>query len=582
MKTLLTVLLAFVMNFTIAQISITRPIHNSVLQRNATNNLSVSIAGQLLNNSNLYPTMQYRIQQLSPQNSSYLSTPINWTSYSCNYGGLFEFTEYLAGGWYQLDVQGTVNGSAQTASVTFGVGEVFIIAGQSNAQGVTGNIYNGTGSAPYDGVVADLHLENSGCISQFPLYPSLNKLTVGSHIAPQGKNNWCYTVLGNQLVDNIGVPVAFFNAAQFSTGVEDWVESIQNPSAYTTNTYGYAVCDANYNGTGTSSGGAGHPYIALKKTLQIYGSLFGSRAILWHQGENDAHDANYAGATGGDYITRLRTIINQARSDFGHSDLSWWICQVSLSDASLTNSSIIAAQGTVQTDSYNKAGPYTDPIGPRVSSSDVHFTGVGLYNLGSAWYTSIGGSTLNSATPATPNAPLHITLTGSMSSGFNLLAPSGFSHYFWTDPAQNRLDLSSPTSQNVYGASGSYICYALHPNGQWFISQVVRIPYDGPGGGARISASSEAQVDDYLGYNVFPNPASDQTTISFNLSHPANVNLAIVDGSGKVVKQLVNGRHAEGSYKYPVSVSQFPVGVYLCNLTANDLHLTKKLIKETK
>lgn len=589
MKTLFTCLLALLNSLTLAQISITRPIQNAVLQRSSINTLSVGIAGQLFDNnrnnptySNLYPSIQYRIQKLSPQNSSYLSTPIDWTTYSCEYGGLFDFTVNLEGGWYQLEVTGTVQGNQQTASVKFGVGEVFVIAGQSNAQGVATNLYNGAGSAPYDGVIADLHIENAGCLRDFPLYPSLNKLTTTSFIAPQGTNNWCYTVLGNQLVDNTGVPVAFFNAAQGNTGVRNWVESIQDPTAYTYNSYqlnGPAIC---------SGGGPGHPYVALKKTLQFHSSLFGSRAVLWHQGENDAHDANASVTNSSEYTTRLRTIINQARNDFSHSDLSWWICQVSRTDESssgyATNAGIVAAQATVQGDSYNKAGPYTDPLGPRETppNPSVHFTDVGLQVLGNAWYNSISGSTLTSATPAAPNSTLHITLTGDISSGFTLQAPAGYSRYFWIDPSQTRLDLSFPTGQNVYNPSGgsSYICYAQHPNGQWYISPIVRIPYTG--GSARIAASSDPESGDFLNYKVFPNPVNDQTTIYFELKSPANVQLSIIDMTGKTVKQLANGHHSEGQYTYPVAVSRFPKGLYSVILRANDLHLTKKLLIDNR
>lgn len=121
--------------------SITRPIQNSVLQRNNSNLANVGIAGQALSNTTLsFITIQYRIQQLNPQNSAYLSTLINWTTQNCDYGGIFNFTVNLPGGWYQLDVKSSVTGT-QMASVKFGVGEVFIIAGQSNAQGASTSLY---------------------------------------------------------------------------------------------------------------------------------------------------------------------------------------------------------------------------------------------------------------------------------------------------------------------------------------------------------------------------------------------------------------------------------------------------------
>lgn len=589
MKTLLSFLLLFSTSLVLAQVSIYRPIDNSVLQRDNNNSSSVTIAGQLYDKNgvsstygNLLPTIQYRIQKLSPTNSTYISTPVNWTYYSCNYGGLFNFTVNLSGGWYQLDVQGTVKGVQAATSIKFGVGEVFIIAGQSNAQGVTNSsMYNGTGALPYDGVVADLHQDNAGCLAGYPLYPHFNKLSIGSPIAPQGPNNWCYTVLGNQIVDNTNVPVAFFNAAQQGTGARNWVESISNPNGYTNSTYqisGPSIC---------ANGGPGHPYIALKKSIQFYGSLFGSRGILWHQGENDAHDAYYNITTGAEYESRLRTIINQTRTDFGHSDLSWWISKVSRTDETsatsyITSPTILTAQGDVQTDSYNKPGPYTDSIDPR-NSNDVHFTGNGLQTLGANWYNNIGGSTLTSANPVIPNSPLGFTLTGDFANGFTLQAASGFSQYYWID-FYSQLDPSAPTGPTLNYASANvlYVCYALHPNGLWYVSQGVRIPSNDSGGGTRLGVASDDEANNLLGYKVFPNPALDQTIVSFTLASPASVKLSIFDVNGNVIKHLVDANHAVGSFKYPIDTSQLPTGLYLSKITCNGLSLTKKFIKIIK
>ncbi len=146
-------------------------------------------------------------------------------------------------GWYRLTVSGvsTFAGSTLpvfTNSVKVGVGEVFIIAGQSNAQGLpnTANEYmvaepaNGQNYV-YDGV--RLHTETNGAaaaalaaIGNPSNIPLLNRLTyldkiapyksvvqasadLGAGIGPTGSSLWYWARLGEQIAQAKGVPVAF-------------------------------------------------------------------------------------------------------------------------------------------------------------------------------------------------------------------------------------------------------------------------------------------------------------------------------------------------------------------------------------
>ena len=62
----------------------------------------------------------------------------NWITIQRNpQGGIFQGALRAKGGWYRLEVQAFIGGVATGTDVIrkVGIGEVFIITGQSNAQG---------------------------------------------------------------------------------------------------------------------------------------------------------------------------------------------------------------------------------------------------------------------------------------------------------------------------------------------------------------------------------------------------------------------------------------------------------------
>lgn len=106
------------------------------------------MAGQLINASS--SNFEYKVNRLNISDESFNSTVINWTTHSTQFGGLFRIPlSSLSGGWYSIEISANFSGGQQTASIKFGVGEVFLIAGQSNAQGVNSvSLYS---TVAYDG-----------------------------------------------------------------------------------------------------------------------------------------------------------------------------------------------------------------------------------------------------------------------------------------------------------------------------------------------------------------------------------------------------------------------------------------------
>jgi len=81
-----------------------------------------------------------------------------------------------------------------------------------------------------------------------------------------------------------------------------------------------------------------------------------------------------------------------------------------------------------------------------------------------------------------------------------------------------------------------------------------------------------------LDLNCFPNPASRDVKVTYNLENALNVELKIVNMSGKTVKTLVNDRQIIGEYKIKGDVSDLPPGLYIVQFTSMYFSTSKKLM----
>lgn len=82
-----------------------------------------------------------------------------------------------------------------------------------------------------------------------------------------------------------------------------------------------------------------------------------------------------------------------------------------------------------------------------------------------------------------------------------------------------------------------------------------------------------------LNFNVYPNPAEDNTIITFNLLESKQTNITIYDVVGKEVATVVNGNVSAGEHQYSISENtKLSAGVYFIKLTADGESFTKKLI----
>lgn len=471
-------LLIFIFSLSVnAQISVNFPMDKAVFQRNSNNQANLNIAGTL---NTAATSIEARL--LNPLTSN--SVVIDWTVIQNNpMGGVFYGTiSNVNGGWYTLEVRAksgnTVIGTSSVNRV--GVGEVFIIAGQSNAQGLDNY---GSVSSTDERVVNHNwsgQLVNGQCSTQIPIYPTFSQLQSNNSIATWGHSSWCWGKLGDLLVSNLGIPVVFFNTGVSGTTTKNWKVSSDNQS--TTNIY---------TGTPFCGGVVGPPYRNLKNALNYYASIYGVRAVLWHQGESDADPRNneYNGGRPStqDYYDNLSYIINKSRTDFGNSNLPWVVSRVSYigvgTQSPTTYQPVIDAQNNAISN-INKvfSGPNTDNLTNRFYDGDyVHFSGSQLIDLANAWYSELNSSFFSNATPTSAKALPIINVNCVAGNQLQFIAPSGYTAYKWvrTDTGNNDFESTAEaTTQSITRSSGEYRCYMTDSQGNIVVSQTVKAEYN--------------------------------------------------------------------------------------------------------
>jgi hypothetical protein len=366
-------------HFATSQMTISMPVERSVFQR-VNNKATIQIGGST---STFISQLQVKFSVLNGGN------PIDWTTVNTNIFGEFRCQlSDVAAGWYKLEIRGLTNGAqvAYDEVEKVGVGEVFIVSGQSNAQGGRNNeafatqIYYGA----QDDRVNCIDFSTDDPNYTYPI-PNISKIAAETDIAPKGKASWCWALLGDMIAQEWNVPVIFFNAAVGATTAQTWSNSANNNT---------------------------EPYINLKKTFDYYAKIYGARALLWHQGESDIFNFSVNMPQSCiNYSNNLNNIINKSKADF-NPNLSWVISKVSMI-AGYTDGNLVNCQEAcaLLPNSNRFLGPYTDLIQPLASDRDefVHFRGTGFILLAEAWFNSINTPNfINNSTPISPTVNLKV------------------------------------------------------------------------------------------------------------------------------------------------------------------------------
>lgn len=353
--------------FSFAQLQISHPMPRLVVQRGASGTGRLYVSGRL---TAAVDRVEARLTPVSAGQGSATA----WQTLQTNpTNGIFLGYMTGAGGWYVLTVRAIVNNviTEQASVQPVGIGEVFITAGQSNSRGLgIGDNDLGTATDRVNAIDSINHyyppnykpLLSSGDPMPVPVYKAL---TAGRRIFPMAESSWGWGELGDYVVNRYNVPVAFYVAGWDGSTIDNWQKTASGIP--TCNAY---FCNENWQNL--------QPYTNLKNVLHYYASVSGVRAVLWHQGEAEG---DVARDDIPQYANRLRSVIQQARQDYGNRNMAWVVARASLTaDPKLgtvkTTPDVVAQQeNVIATPNFNVfQGPYNDTIQNRNAGTvDVHF-----------------------------------------------------------------------------------------------------------------------------------------------------------------------------------------------------------------
>lgn len=278
--------------------------------------------------------------------------------------------EAPAGGWHRLEVRATkgdlVLGSAVVEQL--GVGEVFVVAGQSNSanHGQEKQLTQTQRVASFDGQRWQL----------------ANDPQPGA----SGRGGSFMPPLGDALVKSFDVPVGFIACGLGGSSVREWLPqgaTFPNPPTVESRV------EKRPDGTWACKGAA---YDALLARMKSAGP-HGFRAVLWHQGESDANQKDATRTLAGKFYREyLEKLIRDSCRDIGWSP-PWFVAQVSYHvPGDEASPDIRMAQASLWKDGIALEGPDSDALKGDLRERDgqgVHFSGKGLQAHAAAWAVKI-------------------------------------------------------------------------------------------------------------------------------------------------------------------------------------------------
>lgn len=272
-----------------------------------------------------------------------------------------------AGGFYKVEVR-VRHGSRDVEMVTVphvGVGEVFVISGQSNSTN-----YGEVPQITETGMVATFNGE-SWRLANDPQPGVQDNSKKGSFIPS----------FGDALYRKYHVPIGVASVGHGSTSVRQWLPAGEAVEVMPTMT---KYVTQNPDGTLVSDGSLFNGMMQRIKSLGPHGF----RAVLWHQGESDSHQKPEHEISGETYRRMLEDVILSSRNQAGW-DIPWFVANVSYGNPETPSSpEIREAQQSLWRTGVALQGPDTDTLGPvyrQNGGKGVHFSDAGLKAHGLLW-----------------------------------------------------------------------------------------------------------------------------------------------------------------------------------------------------
>ena len=346
-----------------ADLGLQSPLDYQVFQRGSQNQGLIRLHGEAKVEG--IQAWQYRLTGTALDGSL---LPDAWRDFPCPLQNQrFDFlTTVPAGGWYRFEIRGLKDGQTRVAVAVphVGVGEVFLVAGQSNAA-------------------------NHGSELQKPASDRVARFD-GKSWAPasdpqkgaSGNGGSFLPAFADSIETQFHVPVGLIPIASGGTSVREWLPEGEVFAQQTTTGRGVT---ATPDGQWMSDGKL---FATLTQRLEQLGS-HGLRAILWHQGESDAGQAREGHPadrqiSGEQYTRFMETLVRTTTTKSGWS-LPWFTAQTTYhSPKDPADPEFREAQSKLWKTGVTLEGPDTDALVGEYRSQ-IHFSSLGLQRHGQLW-----------------------------------------------------------------------------------------------------------------------------------------------------------------------------------------------------
>lgn len=274
--------------------------------------------------------------------------------------------EVPAGGWHRLRIRASFRGKilAESTVEHVGVGEVFVVAGQSN-------------SANHG---EERQKTQTGLVTAFD--GTRWALADDPQPGASGGGGSFIPPFGDAMAIRFRVPIGIVACGVGATSVREWLPAgarFPNPPTLVGNVQ--QVSENEWESRGTL-------YSAFVARMKPFGPR-GFRAVLWHQGESDANQAD-PGRTllGSRYRDYLAQLILGSRRELGW-EVPWCVALASYhGPADEGSPDLRQAQAALWENGMALEGPDSDALKGSFRDNGgrgVHFSGPGLREHGTRW-----------------------------------------------------------------------------------------------------------------------------------------------------------------------------------------------------
>lgn len=397
----------------LAQITVDFPYSRLVLQRSNAGQGAVFVRGQCP--ANLDRVEARLVARVAGQGTTTPWQAVEQTPISGYYSGPIT----AAGGWYDLQVRGVLNGTPSGAVTTLarvGIGEVLLIVGHSNAQGGASPSHGSTDDRVSSAQFSSKQQWNDYDRTADVAYLPFNYGQLKDTIAPFQNYAWFWGQLGDSLARQLNVPILFYGAAFGGSNMQQTYKSAYDiPFDHGFIKYGIRM-----------------PYVNIRNTLSHYAPVSGLRGII------SAHGVNDGGSSTAEFKFHSEQVVAKTRQEANLSTFPWMVAKSAWNNGPY-NHILTAQTQLINDDPQTYEGPNLNQIGNWGRTDNLHFNEQGQAEAARLWANALVGSAFLSQTTSLTPKPQPAGLP-----------PVSLSSDTWGATAAWRNGISPQASQKVF------------------------------------------------------------------------------------------------------------------------------------